>query len=261
MAKLTVICQVYNESAKGNLRRFLYAVAKYADALVIFNDGSTDDTKSVIDIFVAHLNARSRNDIDKLKNVYVIDSQENRFGREIFHKQQMLNLAIEIGSTHIFWLDADECVQANATDKLRSLCDNSDESVDAWVFPQVNLWRTDRYQRLDNQYGDGQFTRLWRNNGKLHYRPEEGLHQRQHPQGIVNVKDVDIKIIHYGFASDASIIDKYHTYKAHGQSGWALHRLVDESSLKLGSVKVEWLTHDFEGRILPKIEKRLVDLL
>jgi hypothetical protein len=261
MAKLTVICQVYNESAKGNLRRFLYEIARYADALIVYNDGSTDNTKSALEVFQKHVEHLRQRGEAILSQVEVINAETNDFGHEIFHKQTLLNKAIEIGSTHILWLDADECVQADKVQELRQLCDLPHNGIDAWVFPQVNLWRTDRYYRLDNQYGDGMFTRLWRNNGNLHYAPEAGLHHRQHPQGIINVKDVPIKIIHWGFASDASILDKYNTYKSHGQNGWALHRLVDENGLTLKGTDIKWLPSDFEGRTLNNIKSRLVDLL
>lgn len=69
---------------------------------------------------------------------------------------------------------------------------------------------------------------------------QKGLHHRQAPIGLVKEGTCDLRVIHYGFASDENILRKYTTYKSHGQAGWALHRLVDERTLQLAPVKAEW---------------------
>jgi glycosyltransferase involved in cell wall biosynthesis len=235
MKKLTVVAQVYNELKTGNLTRFLNNVREFADWIIVYDDGSTDGT------WEALLGAQKHG-----CPLSVIRSGENDFKNEIAHKQQMLEMAIAIESDWIMWLDADEVVEPRGADgALRKLME--DDSIDGYAFHQINLWRSDKFYRLDNQYNDGIFVRLWRNNGRLRYDPKPGLHQRPYPLGVDKVKDSDVQIIHYGFADDASIIRKYLTYKEHGQTGWALNRLVNEDTLRIKRVKPEWFRSPPQG--------------
>ena len=43
----------------------------------------------------------------------------------------------------------------------------------------------------------------------------------------------DFKLVHYGFATEDQIINRYDLYKSLGQEGWELDRLLDESTLKV----------------------------
>jgi len=218
-------CQMYNELSKGNLERFLTSITKICDHTYIYDDGSTDGSVD----FAA-----------KFGKVSVYPGKVNDFSGEISHKAMLLKEVLDCHPGHILWLDCDEVFEKKAEDgKLRELAATME--CDAYTFPQINLWRSEACFRLDNQYGSGIFTRLWRNNGKLHYNVKAGLHQRQYPEGIGQVKDSELLVLHYGFASDESIVNKYHTYKKHGQDGWALDRLVNEAGLTLGKTKEEWL--------------------
>jgi hypothetical protein len=73
------------------------------------------------------------------------------------------------------------------------------------------------------------------------------------------VADSDIQIIHYGFATDEAIIRKFHTYKEHGQTGWALERLVDERTLAVRRIKPEWFRDQPVGGDLEVFNTRVVD--
>lgn len=226
--KLTCIAQLYNELEKDNLPRFLESVGRYCDALIIYDDASTDGSVEYI-----------LNWVSSPCTVYLIEGKENNFSNEIAHKQLMLEKAIEIKSDWIFWLDCDEVVEVRGEDGgIRALCENP--NIDAYGFKERNLWRSPCFYRLDNSYNDGEFSRLWRNTGKLYYNCKPGLHQRQYPQGVHDIVTSDIKVIHYGFSSDGRIVDKYQTYKTHGQVGWALHRLIDERTLAVAKSLPEW---------------------
>jgi len=102
------------------------------------------------------------------------------------------------------------------------------------------MWRCECFHRMDNSYNEGWFCRLWRNTGDLFIENKPGLHQRLVPPNLGPEGRSDIQILHYGFASDEAILRKYHDYKAHGQSGWALDRLIDERSLRVANSKPEW---------------------
>ena len=232
--KLVGFTQVYNELKKENLQRFMQSVSKYCDALVIYDDASTDGSMEWI---------KDNYPLEDgpLKEVHIIYGDTNNFSNEIAHKQIMLDKCSEVGADWIFWLDADEVIEPRGeSGDIRKLCDSG--FCDAYGFREVNLWRDPSFYRLDNAYNDGEFCRLWKNNGKLSYGERPGLHQRQYPDGIGEIVTSDIKVIHYGFSSDDRIIDKYKTYKAHGQRGWALNRLIDERTLSVAKSKDEWFS-------------------
>lgn len=222
--RLCGFLQIYQEEEKGNLKRCLDSMSKYCDDIVIYDDGSTDNSVEIAKQYTDH----------------IILGRYNDFASEIYHKKDLLNLALSLKPDWIFWLDADEVVEYRAEQgDLRDLCKNAGVH-DSFAFKEVNLWRCSNYYRVDNQYAAGIFCRLWKNNGLLEMRPKVGLHQRQAPYGLIKEGVAGIKILHYGFASDESILQKYHTYKSHGQAGWPLYRLVDERTLQVRPCKKEW---------------------
>lgn len=247
--KLTLICQIYNELEKDNLPRFMESIDLYCDALVVYNDGCTDGSCE----WIADNYPRN----NQLKEIHFIHSKVNDFKNEIKHKQLLLDKAIEIESSFVFWLDFDEVVEPRGeTGGIREICESA--TCNAYGFKEVNLWRDPGFYRLDNSYNDGEFCRLWENTGKLHYDDRPGLHQRQYPNGINEIVTSDIKVIHYGFSSDDRIIDKYLTYRAHGQSGWALHRLIDERTLRVAKSSPEWFRTQPEEREFAEVFKNPV---
>lgn len=240
--KLVGFAQCYNELSRGNLRRCLDSMSKYCDAICVYDDGSSDGSTDVIASY---------------SNVHLIRGQRNDFTNELYHKEALLKLTLDLNPDWIFWMDFDEVIEKRGEDgALRDFAATA--VADGYTFHEVNLWRSERYYRLDNQYNSGLFCRLWRNNGYLSYAPTFGLHHRQYPDGLRSIKDCDIQVIHYGFASDKNIIDKYHTYKANGQRGWPLFRLVDESSLALAKTKAEWLGREPVGPTIEEIREPII---
>jgi len=221
--KLIGFLSVYNEVEKKNLRRCLESMSRYCDEIAIYDDASTDDSVSV---------AREFTDL-------IIEGKKNEWGKEAEHRQQLLELALTKSPDWIFWMDADEVIEKRGEDgDLRKLCENA--QFDSYAFHEVNLWRTPAFYRLDSSYNDGIFCRLWKNNGTLRIPNKPGLHQRLVPDTLDSESTSTIQVLHYGFSSDDRIIDKYLTYKAHGQSGWALERLVDERTLTVNPSRQEW---------------------
>lgn len=221
--KLMGFLQIYNEVEKGNLRRCLRSISKYCDEIVIYDDASTDNSVEV---------ARQFTDL-------IIEGAVNEWGKEAIHRQQLLELALIRNPDWIFWLDADEVIEHKGEEgALRILAEGGDK--DSYAFHEINLWRTPCFYRLDNAYNDGWYCRLWKNTGELEIENKPGLHQRLVPKGLKNEGQSSLEIIHYGFATDNNIIDKFETYKSHGQSGWDLWRLVDERSLKIAKSNPYW---------------------
>ena len=120
---------------------------------------------------------------------------------------------------------------------------------------KINLWRSDNFYRLDNSYNDGWFCRLWRNIPDIHIENKPGLHQRLVPPNLGPEGQSDLQILHYGFASDQAILRKYNDYKAQGQKGWALDRLVNEIGLRVEQSDSKWFNYIVETKSLQEVYK------
>lgn len=220
--KIVGVVQFHNEGS-GNLLRCLDSMSKHCDEIVCFDDGSTDNSLEIAKQFTKQL----------------IINPENDFKNEIYHKEALLTRALSLRPDWIFWIDADEVVAENGN--IREQCEIGDKKgFDGFMFHEVNLWKSLRWYRIDSQFGEGWFFRLWKNNGNLHYEPHEGLHQPSFPLGMTNPQYSPIKIIHYGFSTKEKIIQKYKMYLEHGMTTSVLRRFIFEQNLQFESVKKEW---------------------
>lgn len=239
--KLVCMAQMYNENThKGvdgqtNLKRFLDSVSRYCDGLVLYDDASMDNSRDL---------ARSYQ--DKFEDFVLIEGNKNSFDSELAHKQMSLERCGAIGATHILWLDVDEVVESiGERGGIRALCENMEKG--AVNFFQRNLWRTDRYYRVDELWAQGLFCRLWKFTDALHYDVKKGLHQDLAPKGIEGRTTTQLKVIHYGFATSDDVLRKYYLYKGHGQKGRDLNRLVDESGLRVAPSDPKWFNVPPQG--------------
>lgn len=226
--KLIAMIQVYNEVANGNLERCLESVSNYCDAIQVYDDGSTDNPHSIYQSY----------DCD------VIWADSNDFRNELSHKQRQLDRCRELGADWIWRIDADEVIeQVGERGGIRALCEVSDSlGHDSWAFHMVNLWRNPAYYRVDSSFNDVVFNRLWRVPPEgLRFKVAEGLHLTNYPIGATDNEGFsDLEVLHYGFASDEAILAKYNMYKEHGQTGWALDRLINERTIQVRPSKVSW---------------------
>lgn len=242
--KLTCMAQMYNERSiigsdgRSNLERFLLSIDKYCDALVMYDDASTDGSVGLLELWRASLPLCD--DSVRLKEIHIIRGTINEFNAEMSHKVLALDKCKQIGSDWILWLDVDEVIEARGEQgALRELCEGAKRG--AINLFNRNLWRSDRYYRVDELWNAGLFCRLWRVTDELqYYRPTPGLHQDLVPKNIEGRDTKNLRVIHYGFATDKNILRKYHTYKSHGQKGRALQRLVDEKTIRLCSADPLW---------------------
>lgn len=229
---IVCICQVYNEMQKGNLVRFVKHVKPLVDALIVYDDGSTDGSYEYL----------------LSQTPYVIRGSHNDFANETSHKQILLQEALKLVPDFILWLDADEVLTANAADCLQSLCAMCiEQQFDALVFHEINIWRSHSWRRLDSLYDTGWFVRLWKvSPGMCYKETRPGLHQRSYPSGIERLGWVDtVKVLHYGFASEQRLAHKYLVYQSHGQRGYdMLDRLISEEQLVLEKVPGELFPED-----------------
>jgi len=224
--KLVGFLQVHNESENGNLIRVLNHMKKFCDEIVVYDDGSTDDSVEVASRYTK----------------YIIKGKTNDFQNELQHKQQLLNLALSLNPDWIVWLDADEVFDRDGeTYGIRTLCNYGNvRGIDGFSFQEFNLWKTTDQYRVDELWHKLWQVRLWKNNGKLEFFQDKGLHHQMYPSGLENVYHSDFKVIHYGFSSEDKLKQKYEMYKKAGQTGRLLDRLVDETGIKLEPFSRDW---------------------
>jgi len=224
--KLVGFVKCFNEGANGNLERCLKHMSSFCDDIVVYDDGSTDDTLDILKKFTKHIIKGSKND----------------FLNELTHKQKLLELALSLEPTWILWLDADEVFDRFGEDGgIRSLCRYGDENnIDGFAFQEFNLWKDLFHYRTDELWHQNWQVRLWKNNGKLKFNVKKGLHNRLFPNGIDKWSRSEIKVIHYGFASEDKVNKKFSTYQSLGQSGLDLERIKDETGLKLKPFARDW---------------------
>lgn len=222
--KIVAITQVHNELRKGHLERFFKYIPAIVDDVVVYDDASSDGSWEYAKKYTPH----------------VIRGNKNDFTSEREHKKLLLKKALELQPDFILSIDADEVVADPDGARLQQLAAwATEQDLDGVRLHDINLWKSNTYARTDNDFDTARFLRFWRVRENIAYEEvsKPGLHQSPAPDSIKNVKDTDIvSLLHYGFATDKSIIAKYLTYAMLGQKGQDLARLIDEHELQLRSV-------------------------
>jgi hypothetical protein len=250
--KIFGFAQLHNELEKGNLENWFKSM-QICDQIFIFDQNSTDG---------------SREYYKRFNNVHVIESDENRFSEEMVCKQELLDKALSYKekADWIFWMDGDTVLDArlNRENLEHMLFDCELQNIDGIALGHYNLWRSDKYHRVDSEYDHflkAGCLALWKNTGQLQFDTGEGLHKPQFPMGMRTIVRAPFNLIHKGFSDDEQIIGKYNNYKSRGQSGWALERLLCEKDLQVEEVPKEeipsWLEVDERN---PKNKKPIKEI-
>jgi hypothetical protein len=222
------LIQFHNEMTE-NLPRALWSMRKLCDYIVGYDDGSTDDSTRY---------AASYCD-------FLMIGTENDWQAEILHKHKMLEHLRKVGVDWVLWMDADEALMAPTPDAVRAKV-AEDPDLTGICLSEINLWRDEQHYRVDRQFGDAGFLRLWRMRPELVYESpyDKGLHRPQFPpaarERIVSLGYPAPGILHYSWSTPAKIKAKHARYAAQGQSGESLDRLEDDPAAVRLPVRPEW---------------------
>jgi len=231
--KIVAFAQLRNELELGNLENWFKCMESF-DEIYIYDQNSTDGSKEYY---------------KKYPNVHLIESETNDFSNEVVCKSKLLAKLLEEqpDTDWIFWMDGDTILDGRLLEDegkvMKTLLQQASEmNIDGLFLDHYNLWRSDIWHRVDDQYDH--FLRVgvlafWRNNGNLTIPLVEGLHKSQYPQGIETAARIPFGLIHRGFATDEHIIEKYERYKERGQTGWELDRLLNEKGIAVGRIPPE----------------------
>jgi hypothetical protein len=230
--KVCGFAQLHNEHLNGNLKNWLRCM-EVCDEIYVYDQASDDGSFSLY---------------QEVANIHVIPSAVNDFANELACKRTLLEYMLEKSpdTDVIFWMDGDTLLDGRLLvgDTFKCLCDGLIAShYDHVEFTHYNLWRSDTYYRTDNSYHGLRVYPLWKNTGHLEFPAVAGLHKPQIPRGLCRRLPCEFALIHRGFATDDQIIRRYDRYKALGQSGWALERLLDEDGLTVEPLKSELWPH------------------
>lgn len=223
--KLVGFVKCFNEGKTGNLERCLKHLSKFCDDIVFCDDSSADNSLEIAKKYT--------------KNIIVMPDE---FKKELYHKQKLLELALSLNPDWIVSLDPDEIFDREGElGGIRKLCHYGNKhNIDSFSFLYYNLWKDTKNFRTDELWLKNWQPKLWKNTGKLKFDVKEGLHLRQYPVGLKMDRRTDIKIIHYGFATEERVNKKYSNYQSLGQTGWSLERIKDEKTLKLKQFSRDW---------------------
>ena len=238
--KIIGFAQLRNELSKGNLQNWFKSM-QFCDFIYIYDQNSDDGSKEYYKNF---------------NNTTVIESSINNFQNEIACKKILLERLLKEHPDveWIFWMDGDTILDGrmlknNGREFKLILEKASKENIDVIVMGHLNLWRSDIYYRVDNDYDwlhNNGVKAFWRNNGQIHFPESSGLHQPQYPMGLKKQIRIDRNLIHRGFATDEQITTRYKLYKSKGQTGHSLERLLDEKTLSVVEIDKTQLPDWFE---------------
>jgi len=234
--KIAGFAQNYNNVSNGFLEQALTSLWKVSDQVFVYDDASTEAVRPIYEKY----------------NCVVLYGAVNAFHLELKHKQELLSVVLRHQPDWITWHDVDAILGQHFEDRARTeqtLAQCEANGIELLHLKNLNLWRSPWWYRTDQEFDNLWHGVFWRNTGELHYNPVGKLHQKQYPlfhhdpnKPITASKfePQTGQLLHFGFASNDEIAKKYFLYRASGQTGYPLNRLVDESTLTLEPSQAEW---------------------
>ena len=129
---------------------------------------------------------------------------------------------------------------------------------DSALFRRRDLWRTDRYLRLDNHWSQSAGIRLFKLNEDVSYNTDFGIRGCLCPsEGIVSYTSSALKIAHFGYSTDEQIIHRYKRFK---KLGVDLTLPLDDTNVRLCDVS-DSLGVQLKGPGIEVYNKHLCEIL
>lgn len=187
--------KVRNEKIRSNnIVRALHNLFEYCDNVFAVDDCSYDGTYEYL--------------LSKLpkENIIRVPEIEQNFSSELYWKQKLIELVHQNGPwKFIWWLDADEVLDAKGTANIRDFCRNNlSSNYQAWRFHYTQIWRNSSWARTDDGFDDGRFLKLWKYSPNLRFNITPGTHHAQFPAQVMEalhsgrVGEAPCEVIHYG---------------------------------------------------------------
>lgn len=240
--KIIGFCQIRNELQNGNLHNLLKGM-EFCEKIYIFDQASDDGSHEV---YAQH------------DNVEVIQSEVNRFvddgPRRLAAPKEFIErsfpqiptiLKDNPDADWLCWLDGDSVLEGrllanNAQELKQQLQQCGGLGYKAMSLQSLSMWRSNRHCRLDNEYNDYRPICFWRNLKEFNFpatpRVLDGqLMPLEVPDGHV-FKNWDYYVLRYGHSTEDKLVRKYEEYKAAGQEGWLLDRVLDERGMKIAKL-------------------------
>lgn len=201
--KIVALVGVRNEAIM--IKQFLKAMSCYADAIIVLDDASTDNTVAIAE------------ELAQECKVEKILKKTKWFRDEPGDRNRLLKAGRDIGGTHFIVLDADEMITANCmqNDFLRKkiLMLKPGDSLDMWFY---NLWRSINNYRNDGSVWSPKFWGLaFCDDGTCKFNSEfihtyriPALHGKKY-----TINEQEYGILHFQFVNWRNLLIKQAWYR------------------------------------------------
>lgn len=187
--------KIRNAILRGDLYRLFLNLDQYCDDIFVCDDASYDGTSEFLYNYLPE------------DHILSVPYDEWSFKDELKWKQKLLEMIHQNGPYKwIMWMDGDEVLDAKGTQELRDWCEKykDNEKVNALAFHYTQFWKITNYARIDNDFDQGQFVKLWKYDPHLEFEIVSGTHQPQFPKQVFEwinqgkVWNAEWECLHYG---------------------------------------------------------------
>lgn len=199
--KVTVSMIVRNEAGRY-LRQVLEHAATWADAFVIIDDASDDNTAAVCQ------------EVLEGKELALVENRTSRFANEIELRKQQWNATIATNPTFIAFLDADEMFEDRMREQLLGLVSSQ---ADVTAFRLYDFWDEDHFREDANWCAHTTYRPIL-----IRYRPdieytwtETPLHCGRMPASVgqLSTQLSDVRLKHLGWMRAEDRVAKFNRYQ------------------------------------------------